>query len=155
MEKILLILIVFSTLSTCQKSEDDAIELKNEDYLIFGHMYGMCQGEQCVEIFKLTDKKLFEDINDDYFRKDINFVELDNNKFEQVKDLMDFFPNELLKEDKKVFGCPDCTDGGALVVEYMHEGKLRKWTIDMFKDNVPEYLHEFIDKVNEKIKLLQ
>jgi hypothetical protein len=137
---------------SCDK--DDEFELNETNYLIFGHFYGECFGEGCIEIFKLTGDKLFEDTNDNYSGEDLNFIELENDEFEQVKDLANIFPEQLLNEDKSTFGCPDCADGGGLFIQYSKNGNLKSWRIDQNKDNVPSYLHNFIDKVNEKIGLI-
>ena len=51
-------------LSACN-SDDDAAHA-NPEYLIFGHFFGECIGEGCVEIFKLDADKLYEDSNDIY-----------------------------------------------------------------------------------------
>lgn len=132
---------------------DDAL-LKAPDYLIFGHFYGMCVGESCVETFKLTEDKLFEDANDGYSGTKFDFYELDATLFEQVKDLKDAFPERLLTETTDVFGCPDCADGGGLLIQLSKNGKLYTWKIDQSKNNVPEYLHDFMEKVNAKISLI-
>lgn len=134
---------------SCDK--DNALELNETDYLIFGHFYGECFGEGCVETFKLTDEKLFEDTNDDYSGENLNFIPLGNDKFEQVKDLTDVFPHQLLNDKKSTFGCPDCADGGGLFIQYSENGNVKSWRIDQVKENIPNYLHTFIDKVNEKI----
>jgi hypothetical protein len=81
-------------------------------------------------------------------------MELENDKFEKVKNLVDFFPNQLLNKSETVFGCPDCADGGGLFIQYSESGNLKSWRIDQSKNNVPTYLHNFIDKVNEKIGLI-
>jgi|SRR5690554_1742422 len=154
MKRPFLILSIIGILISCN-SDNDSPGLSGSNFLIFGHFYGECGGEGCVEIFKLTEKKLYEDTIDDYSGKNMEFVELGNDKFEQVKDLMDFFPNQLLlHKNETVFGCPDCTDGGGLFIQYSNYGDVRSWRIDQFKDNVPKYLHSFIDNVNEKIKLI-
>lgn len=152
MKRLLLILSIFGILISC--NNDDGPGLNGSNFLIFGHFYGMCAGEGCIEIFKLTEKELYEDIRDEYAAQNMEFVELGNDKFEQVKDLMDFFPNQLLNHKETVFGCPDCSDGGGLFIQYSYYGKVKTWRIDQFKDNVPKYLHGFMDKVNEKIKLI-
>jgi hypothetical protein len=130
----------------------------NTEYLTFGHYYGMCLGEGCVEIFKLTTTELLEDQNDHYpHTKQFyvgNYAALDENKFNLVKNLMDDFPSELLQTDTLSFGCPDCADQGGLYIEYFFNNKRRMWTIDQAKRNVPAYLHVFMDKVNEKITLI-
>ena len=142
--------ILFNT--SCNK--DDEIELNETNYLIFGHFYGECIGEGCIETFKLTDKKLFEDTIDNYLGENFNFIELGNNKFELVKDLADSFPNQLLNDDVNTFGCPDCADMGGLFIQFSENGNLKSWRIDQIKSNVPSYLHDFMDEVNEKIELI-
>ena len=66
----------------------------------------------------------------------------------------DFFPSQLLNEKKTTIGCPDCADGGGLFIQYSENGNVKSWRIDQEKDNVPHYLHNLIDKVNEKIKII-
>lgn len=138
--------------TSCEK--EDLADNNQTDYLIFGHFYGMCAGEQCVETFKLTNQSLFEDTIDDYAGQHLSFVQLEDDKFQAVKELTDLFPMELLNETNSVLGCPDCADGGGLVVQRMSNGSLRSWRIDQVKDNVPGYLHSFMDRVNEKIALI-
>lgn len=152
MKKMILILAVVGILISCNK--DDNITITNQNFLVFGHFYGECDGESCVETFKLTDKKLLEDTVDDYSGRTFEFVALENNKFEKFKNLADFFPNQLLNESETVFGCPDCADGGGLFIQYSENGNLKSWRIDQNKDNVPTYLHNFVDKVNQVIGLI-
>ena len=134
--------------------EDLSFELNDDNYLIFGHFYGECFGELCVETFKLTEEKLFEDINDNYSGNNLSFIELGADKFDEVKDLALLFPNQLLFESKSTFGCPDCADGGGIFIQYADNGKIQSWRIDQDKDQIPNYLHNFVDKVNEKIALI-
>lgn len=135
-------------------SSNDEIQLTKGDYLIFGHFYGFCIGESCVETFKLTNEKLYEDSNDNYANEPFNFEVLDTTKFEAVKDLIDYFPTKLLSEEESTLGCPDCADAGGLFIEYSRNGTVKSWRIDQIKGNVPSYLHNFMDKVNEKISLI-
>jgi len=153
MKKVIFGLFTIGILFACS-SDDDGIDINEQNFLVFGHFYGQCGGEECVETFKLTDKSLFEDAVDDYNGQNMDFVELNNDLFEQVKNLTEFFPNQLLNQNETVFGCPDCADGGGLFIQYSENGKESSWRIDQVKDNVPEYLHEFMDKVNEKIALI-
>ena len=154
MKKIILILAVVGILISCNNKDDNNIMMAEQNFLVFGHFIGRCSGEKCVETFKLTDKKLFEDTIDDYSGQNFEFVELENEKFEQVKNLVSFFPNQLLNESETVFGCPNCADRGELFIQYSENGNLKSWRIDQVKENVPTYLHNFIDKVNEKIELI-
>ena len=151
MKKIILGLFAIGILLSCN---NDSININEQNFLIFGHYYGKCMGENCVETFKLTDKGLFEDTIDDRNGQNMKFIQLENEKFLQVKDLVDFFPSQLLNEKKTTIGCPDCADGGGLFIQYSENGNVKSWRIDQEKDNVPRYLHNFIDKVNEKIKMI-
>jgi hypothetical protein len=153
MKKIIFMLSLIGIISSCS-NDDEKIKINEQNFLIFGHFYGKCSGEVCVETFKLTDKKLFEDQTDYYSAQNLDFMELENYKFEQVKNLVDFFPNQLLNETETVFGCPDCADGGGLFIQYSENGNVKSWRIDQSKNNVPTYLHNFIDKINEKIVLI-
>ncbi len=153
MKKILIILSGIGVFISCNNDDENSV-INQRNFLIFGHFYGQCVGEGCVETFKLTDNGLFEDTIDDYSGDELKFEELDMEKFEQVKNLVDFFPNQLLKDNNNVFGCPDCADGGGLFIKYAKDGEVRSWSIDQNKSNVPTYMHNFIDKVNEKIGMI-
>jgi hypothetical protein len=153
MKNIFLFLIVIGAFTSCNKDNDN-FTINEQSFLIFGHFYGECFGEGCVETYKLTDVKLYEDIVDDYFGQNLNFVELDNEQFELVNDLADFFPTQLLNESDTIFGCPDCADGGGLFIQYSYNGVLKSWRIDQVQNNVPTYLNNFIDQVNERILLI-
>lgn len=127
----------------------------DENYLIFGHYYGECGGEKCIEKYKLKSDKIFEDINDVYPGvtplTPPNYVQLPQDKFQMANDLMTYFPSTLLNQTNHVIGMPDASDGGGLYIEYHFNGLNRVWLIDQFKQNVPEDYHNFMDKVNEKI----
>ena len=153
MKKLLLILAAVVLLIACTKS-DNNMTINEQNFLVFGHFYGFCGGESCVETFKLTDEKLFEDTIDDYMGQNLEFEELESGLFLQVNDLPDFFPNQLLNESETVFGCPDCADGGGLFVQYSKNGNTKSWRIDKDYNNIPSYLHEFVYKVNEKIGII-
>ena len=150
----LLSILILSLFFSCSDEEiaDPA------EYLIFGHFYGFCIGDQCIQIYKLEDNGLFLDTNKEYPRHnefyEASFVKLDNDYYEQVKDLRDYFPTRILSEPDTVFGCPDCADGGGLYIEYKTKEIRKYWIIDQDKRQVPAYLHEFMDLVNERIKAI-
>jgi len=137
---------------------DDSFDLEKDEYLIFGHFYGECYGEGCIEVFKLKDKMLSEDTIDKYPGSidfyEGNFEVLDQELFEAVRDITTFFPAGLLNEDDRVLGMPDAGDWGGLYIEYNRNGTRQFWLLDQKKDNVPSYLHGFIDLVNEKIRYI-
>jgi hypothetical protein len=144
----------FVLLLSCNKDDDEVSAAPQPDYIIFGHFAGECFGEECVEIFKLTNTQLLEDTTDNYSAKSLEFVELPANKFNLVNDLNRSFPSELLSLSDSTFGCPDCVDQGGLIVQYAINNSVKTWRIDRLKNNVPVYLHDFMDKINEKIEFI-
>lgn len=138
--------------SFCNK--EDGFTVKDFDYIVFGHFYGHCLGEDCVKMFKLTKDQLYEDTTDSYLATDFDFVELEKEKFELANELLQALPDKLLKEDKDTFGCPDCADQGGLYIEISNDGKTSSWRIDQNKSAVPVYLHDLMDGVNEAIALI-
>ena len=147
------LLCVLLTASACS-NEDDGLILSEKNFLIFGHFYGECVGEGCVETFKLTNTTLYEDTLDDYGGRIRNFVALDNATFLLVKDLTDQFPSQLLSTSDEFIGCPDCADGGGIFIQYVRDDQVRTWRIDQDKSAIPTFLHNFVDQVNEKIALI-
>ena len=53
-----------------------------------------------------------------------------------------------------VIGCPDCYDQGGYYIEVEENGIKRSWYIDTNKADVPEYLHDFLDRISDKIELI-
>ena len=129
------------------------------DYFVFGSYYGMCAGN-CVNVFVIKDGMLYKAKNQtypnrqhDYYLSDL--IELDQTKYDLVKELPQKVPAELLDESQTVIGCPDCADGGGLYIEVRVQGEKKYWYLDNSKYQTPSYLHGFIDEVNAKIALLR
>ncbi len=144
----LLALVVLSIVTACNKQN------VSSDYLIFGHYYGECMGEECIETFKLTDTQIYEDLIDDYSNNEFEFEKLNTSKFKKAKSLNTSIPAQLIAEKDSTFGCPDCADGGGIFIRHANDGIIKTWRIDQTKSNIPDYLHDFIDKVNETISEL-
>lgn len=153
--KIFITILIFLALifTSCSES-DKSVQVDKFDYLIFGHFRGECEGEECVETFKLTEDKLYKDTLDDYRGENLDFFELSSDIFQQVRDLKDYFPNELYSSRGEMIGCPDCRDQGGIFIQYSENGIVESWRIDTDKSKIPSYLHDFIDKVKEKIRLI-
>lgn len=136
----------------CSKSDEGS---GIDSYLIFGHSYGECKGDLCIEIFKLTKSQIFEDVADNFFKGNIKYELLSDEKFKIASDLFEFYPKDLLTETSRTFGCPDCMDQGAIILQF-YDGKhaLQRFVIDQDKKAIPTYLHSYIDRINEKIRLL-
>jgi len=144
---------------SCDKTDDPVdptAENGTGDTLIFGHYFGECLGESCVEIFRLTATDLAEDRKDTYAGAgDFDFETLSQDKFELVKNLISEIPEELIAEEDQTFGCPDCGDWGGNYISWISSGETQTWNIDMVQESIPDYLHDFMDSVNEKIQLLR
>ncbi|MFT5914743.1 MAG: hypothetical protein ACJAWV_000274 [Flammeovirgaceae bacterium] len=151
--EIFILLLVF-TFSACDKEEEFGVDLSEGDYLVFGHFYGFCAGETCVENYLIKEGELYKDLKKDYLGREFDFQKLDNSEYLKVQDLTTSFPLELLNEQNERIGCPDCTDQGGVSISYSKNGNIRRWRIDQYKPSIPSYLHDFVDKVNQKISLL-
>lgn len=146
--------LIFVSVSSCKEEEPRQYA---GDYLIFGHFYGECLGESCVRMFKLEDDYLLEDLQDGLKRPynfETGYRVLPQADFERASVLLDVFPNQLLNEPDTTFGCPDCADQGGLYIEYRRGDTHGIWSIDQDQEEVPTYLHEFTDRVNETIRLI-
>lgn len=143
---------------SCKQHNGTAPTAETE-YLIFGHFYGFCHGEQCIEIFKLSATQVLEDTTDvypsssDFYNG--KFIALSQAKFDSVQTIVNFFPTDLLSEPNTVIGQPDAGDGGGLYIEYNYNGTRKFWLLDKMKNNVPTKYHEFIDEVNRRVEMLQ
>ncbi|WP_207435543.1 hypothetical protein [Sabulibacter ruber] len=148
-----LLLLLLFTFSACE--EEEASVPLDGYYLAFGHFYGFCEGEKCVEIFKLQGDRLFEDLNDNYPSSqhpyDGNFVPRSDADYQKVKDLYASFPQQLLEEPSGVIGSPDATDGGGIYLEISVNGKKKFFLIDKLRQRVPEYLHPYLFKVENAV----
>lgn len=146
------VLVILLTLVGC--NNDTEVISEKGDYLLFGDFYGMCGGSGCVRIYKVTETGLYADTEADYNMTNFNFTPMPQEKFLLVNDLPELIPSELLTEESDIIGCPDCADQGGIFIVYVHNGTVNSWRIDQYKPAIPEYLHTFVDTVNNKIQLL-
>lgn len=131
---------------------------QDTDYLLFGHYYGMCAGETCIETYKLTNSQLFED-SVDHYPDDLKgypgkYVVLPDSLFQKIKGLENELPPELLTSESRVFGMPDVADGGGMYVERSENGVVKVWLIDNNRRAIPAYLQTFVERMRESIDLL-
>lgn len=151
--KVIAIALLGSSLS-CTKNE----EVK-PDFLVFGSFFGFCVGEECIEIFRLENGKLIEDTTDQYPSREEfyngSYIDLSQEKYNEVKVLLSAFPRQLMDDDRTQFGCADCADQGGLYIESRIGSRHLFWILDQDRSNLPAYLHDFADLVNEKIDYLK
>lgn len=159
MNKIYYLLLSIIITSSCTDNapgpEAESNLQSGQPNLIFGHYYGFCHGESCIEVFQLKDNKLYEDTNDNYPHPEngleTNFVELDQSKYDLIKNLNFEIPDELVKSSDTVIGAPDAADGGGIYLE-LPDGRF--WLLDMSKDFLPEYLHPLREEIITAIDLI-
>lgn len=155
MQKLLAVLLILGLLG-CEEKDPD---LGNFDYLVFGHYYGFCGGEACVEIFKITGSDIYEDTKDEYPGRDGaytgEFQKLDRSYYPLAKGLENFVPYQLLALKEKIIGQPDAGDWGGLYFEFSSNGKRDYWYIDKNRSNLPDYLIPFAEQIENRIEALQ
>lgn len=154
MKKLMFLLLASGMLfQSCQKDEDTP--MGNVEYIVFGHFFGECIGEDCVEIFKIENDVLYEDQKDNY-PSNTNpyvgeYITLDDAKYQLVKDLEVFIPNELFNETQTVIGQPDVADQGGYYFEIVEDGVQYHFRIDTNKEALPDYLMDFADVLQDYI----
>jgi hypothetical protein len=169
MKKLIPIFILSLIASACLQEEvrnkegsvhDSGITVSSEsslvNYVMFGQFFGMCLGEDCVEIYKLTHDALLEDEQDERPTGnkpyDGDFKQLDESKFEMVGDIT--IPFQLLSTESGIIGTPDAADQGGIYFEASIKGQKKFWLIDKDRSRIPEYLHSFVSQIEEKIDLI-
>ena len=128
------------------------------DYLVFGHFFGECGGEGCIEIYKLEEDRLLEDSKDKYPSTDFyngSFGQLEDSLFQKVKYLIDILPSELLQNDStEIFGHPDAGDWGGYYFEFRNDSLHQSWLIDNAENQLPTYLIDFKNEMGVAIQLI-
>ena len=154
------ILLSFVALAACC-DEDDNNPVNGDEFIVFGHFYGECGGEACIEIYKIEDGKLYEDTLDQYPGTDQiymgSWIELPASKYDQVKGLRNEVPPALLAEDIRVIGQPDAADGGGIYVQVMVASQSLTegfWLLDKNENNMNAVYNDFVNKIEARIQLI-
>ena len=145
---LLVLLFSFILIATgCRKEDHNP----DPEYLIFGHSYGLCIGETCVETFKLTRDELYEDVADLYpgFGP-YDFQRLSRADHRFAEELLYLIPPSL-RNYPEVIGCPDCYDQGGINIEIYDGRTVRHWTIDKARSAIPPDLQGFVRLIEQKI----
>jgi len=152
-------IIILLFLIGCDNNEPEK-KIEFPEYLIFGHYFGECTGEDCLRIYKFENDSLFEAEYDKiynypwFFEDDLLFNFIGNEKIQLIKDINYNIPNDLLETTDHLIGCPDCTDQGGYYLEYSLPNKQYYWNIDMDRKNVPNGIHSFLDLIDEKMVIM-
>lgn len=152
MKKIIGIGIVVLSVVACKKSAE---KLESNDYVMFGHYYGFCMGEQCVETYMLRDSKLYENQEAVYGGAEgAEYVQLSSALYDEVYDLESAIPSELTELPDSTFGIPDSHDQGGVMLKIKKGDVIQRWSIDNDLDAIPAYLHAIVNLIHEKITLI-
>jgi hypothetical protein len=150
---IALILLLAIGLVSCEKTELEP------DYFVFGHFFGFCAGEQCIEIFKVEDGKLYEDNKDTYPSQtepyEGNWTLLADSLYQSVTHLEGMLPQGLVDTSATVIGVPDAYDQGGLYIGQRLNGEERFWLLDLGFQELPAYMQSFRDSVFAATQALQ
>lgn len=154
MRNLFFLLAVTMTIFIVSCNDDDSDEAA--EYITFGRYYGFCQGADCIQYFRVTENNVYEypdsclptPISSCY---DTSPPELSQAKATIAKVLIDNFPDALFDESETTFGCPDCVDQGGLFLEIFKNNDRKSWNIDQTKNNIPTYLHDYVDEINSVI----
>ncbi len=160
LKSFLSLFIMIGIVSSCDKNDPPVDHVFKADYIVFGHFFGECGGEQCVEIFLLNEETLKEDSIDKYPSSsdfnDLDFTIDQSSKRPEVASLLSNFPDELLDETETVFGSPDAGDWGGIYLEYKTDDVHKFWLIDYIDNDLSDYLIDYknqiieaIDKINQ------
>jgi len=131
---------------------------ESDDSFVFGKYFGFCMGEQCTNLYKIQDGRVFADAMERLMHPDdlvFQSEPLSNEKYQLAKAILDAFPEELLAETAETIGCPDCADQGGYFIELKTNYETRRWYLDNFKDNLPPYLKTYAKQIDEALAELQ
>jgi hypothetical protein len=144
-----LLLIMTASFSACHESW--LLTREQADHIIFGRYYGECMGDECVQIFKLTDKNLYKDQINKYPGKGpYVWKKMTDKTFRIAEDLPDYFPDEFTHAPQ-TYGCPDCADQGGIVFIISDASITKIWSLDQDRNQIPDAFHRFMERINEVI----
>lgn len=139
MRKISILFIISTILiASCTKEKITKLDLKDGDYFIFGSYAGECYGD-CAHFYVLKNNSIYADEIYSFYIDSLKFSSsaLPSDKYTISAPLLSNFPTYLTNHKNETFGCPDCTDGGAIYIELKQNGIISHWNIDNFTNNQP------------------
>jgi len=145
MKYLLMTLFSCALLFSCDKEDNNS-----EFEYIFGSYAGECFGN-CANFYKLEDESLYAD-DMEYFTHSLEEFTFKNSALEQskyilAKEFYEDLPNELIESTEITFGIPDAYDQGGYFIVYIENNDTLFWNIDTNKEVLPEYLKNYIEKL--------
>lgn len=145
-------------LSACHDNDTSPDE-QMPDSMVFGDYYGECAGNGCIDLYKIEGGAVYEDTKDAYPSQTVysgQFARRADVSAEQVKSLLENFPEQLYDESEITLGMPDAGDWGGYYIEVIRNNTRRFWLIDkqVFEGD-RAYLNTFTAQVQAKLNLLE
>lgn len=153
----LTLIVLLSFYASAFSSQQEA----EPDYFVFGLLYGKCKSGECIKIYKIENKCIFQYKEETTQYPPFNtfhngdYVELSRDKYQQVRTVTAKIPQQLIQTQSGKIGKFDEMNQDKLYFEYSDNGVKKFWVIDSNKENLPAYLHAFVDEIGTAIKLIR
>ncbi len=143
MKKTVILACILGFVFSCNKDNFNG-RLGEDEYFVFGTTYSECNGN-CVRLYKIENKQLFEDNVEQGHSADPLFQTdpLSNDKYKLAKELWKEFPDKLLQSEERKYGCPDCYDQGSIVVQLEFNDTIEKWGFSTNSDDLEGVVREY------------
>lgn len=146
--------IILSLIILAACSKQDSI---GDTQFIFGSYAGECIGN-CAQFYKLEDAFLYPD-DMSYFTHTLEEFEfqstaLASTKYELAESFYQELPDQLIAAGSKTFGTPDAYDQGGYFIVLIEDSDTLSWNIDTNRDVLPDYLSEYMDKLQTLLQQL-
>lgn len=146
-------------LSSCKK--ETTAEWTFPEYVAFGRFTTGCTwGETCVEIFKLDQSLLVEDINDQVPQPGVLYqgnysASVPQNDRAQIELLIrEALPESLLKKPNGAIGTNPVWNQNYFYFEYAAQGRHGYWIIDgSFDGTMSAEMNNFINILNQAVSM--
>lgn len=157
MKNLYYLLFLLAFWSCSKENQEEKLVLNENDSLVFSTYGGDPPDGFKPKYYKLTNSQVLKDETSGFAfennNSQANFVDLGSEKFDSTRDLINYFPNKLLITERRI-GNPGANDGGVLFLQLTKNGVTKIWELDADPSAVPEEFRVFVQKVNEKINLL-
>lgn len=155
--------VLLLALTACKKEAIDCQEAvcSNQfcEELVFGVAYGMCPPgtDNCSQLYRLTSVGLDEETNNVYpgdANNNFAYRARPASDHSIALPLIQQLPSQLLQQPNGSIGCPDCVDQGTYFIQYNTMSGTQTWRIDTDLNNVPTYLHPYLNQMQQAIDQL-
>ncbi|WP_395045423.1 hypothetical protein [Flavobacterium sp.] len=161
MKNLFCLLLITLLYSFSNNNQDEKLVLNENDSLVF--IRYSPKGQYGYTFYKLTKNQVFRNLTYFTYINQFKFyyndnperlVDLGSDKFNLTKDLVKYFPNRILAEERRI-GNRSSFDDGAIYIQLTKNGVTKIWELESNPNLVPQEYRVFVQKVNEKINQLR